>query len=169
MIFKQIRDSIYYAGSDGEIYSTFRGGFKKLSKGIQSTGRYYTVNIKLDTIYKTYRVHRLICETFNGIPETLKHQCSHLDGNWKHNIPENLIWELAKTNLDRKKEHGTDDKGYKNSRAKITEQQLIEIRQMLNNKVPHHIIGEKFGVNRVFITKINTGYRYKNQGISNER
>jgi len=51
-------------------------------------------------------------------------------------------------------------------RAKITLEQLVEIRKLLSQgKLTHEKIGIKFGVNRVFITKIATGSRYKNQGI----
>jgi len=46
----------------------------------------------------------------------------------------------------------------------ITKDQLLKIRNLLlEGKLTHKEIGNLFGVNRVFIKKINTGYRYKDQ------
>ena len=92
--------------------------------------------------------------------------CSHINGNWRDNRPVNLIWETQAENILKKKEHGTDDTGFKNSRSKITLEQLVEIRKLLAEKeLTHEKIGDIFGVNRVFITKISTNARYKGQGI----
>lgn len=166
MKYKKIpKSNNYFAGSDGNIYSNFRNKFKKLRKGIQSTGKYYFVNIVLNKKRITQRVHRLICITFNGNPPTNKHTCSHLDGNWKNNKPNNLLWETYSENHQRKKLHGTDDTGIKNSRAKINLSTLKKIRKMLLSKQYTHLeIGKKFNLNRVFITKIARGHRYKGQG-----
>jgi hypothetical protein len=155
----------YYAGSDGHIYSNFGKGYKKLSPGLQSTGKYYFVSVVINNIRKTHRVHRLICLAFHGKPKSNKMTTSHLNGNWKDNRPENLAWESYSKNLSRKKDHGTDDIGVNNSRAKISIEQLRQIRLLLSQGLTHQKIADKFGVNRVFITKIATGYRYKNQGL----
>src|SRR5690606_34466884 len=40
---------------------------------------------------KTYRVHRLICEAFNG-PAPDGYVCMHLDEDASNNRPENLAW-----------------------------------------------------------------------------
>ncbi len=161
----------YYAGSDGNIYSDWVKNGKTrnsellhtLKPGIQTTGKYYFVNIKFGNKRCTSRVHRLICIAFHGNPPTEKHTASHLDGNWRNNKPENLRWETMTENHRRKKDHNTDDVGYKNSRAKVNKEQLEEIRKYLAQGLTHQSIADKFNVNRVFITKINTGYRYKGQ------
>jgi len=112
------------------------------------------------------RVHRLICIAYHGQPPYEAVTVSHLDGNWRNNKPENLAWESMGENHDRKKEHGTDDIGIKNSRASIDVDTLIKIRKLLKqSSLTHKEIGEKFGLDRVFITKIANGYRYKNQGF----
>ena len=169
MILKPIPNAPgYYAGEDGNIYGNLPIGKSKIGKlrqlkpGIQSTGKYYVVSVKKDGIRKTHRVHRLICETFHGTPSDTKLTVSHLDGNWKNNIPSNLKWESYSDNLNHKKEHGTDDNGYKNSRAKINKEQLLLIRKLLSEKeLTHKQIGNIFNVSRVFITKIANRYRYK--------
>ena len=48
---------------------------------------------------KTYKVHRLICEAFNGPPGP-NQVCMHLDENSANNRPENLAWGTQKENLN---------------------------------------------------------------------
>jgi len=162
----------YYAGDDGFIYSSWKKNKidnykrKKLKGNLSSNKKYYQLYIKNNNdIYINTLVHRLVCITFNGTPLNENFVCSHLNGNSFNNIPTNLIWETQKNNLLRRKDHGTDDIGYKNSRAKIDKKQLIKIKFLLKEgKLSHKEIGELFNVSRVFITKINCGYRYKEQG-----
>jgi len=49
---------------------------------------------------KTYKVHRLICEAFNGPPPPGKNVCMHLDEDYRNNRPENLKWGTQKENLN---------------------------------------------------------------------
>lgn len=155
----------YYAGDDGNIYSNFNE-FKKLKPNIQTSGKYYCLSVVINEIRVTKRVHTLVNLAFNGNPPNPKFSTSHLDGNWKNNKPENLTWESVRDNLNRKKQHGTDDIGIKNSRAKIDLETLKEIRKYLaEGKLNHREIGELFGLNRVFITKIKNGMRYSGQGF----
>ena len=41
---------------------------------------------------KTYRVSRLICETFHGLAPAERPTCDHVDRNRDSNVPENLRW-----------------------------------------------------------------------------
>ena len=49
---------------------------------------------------KTYRVHRLICEAFNGEPPFDDAVVMHLDENSRNNKPSNLKWGTQKENLN---------------------------------------------------------------------
>jgi hypothetical protein len=164
----------YFAGDNGSIYCNLPmgkqigiGNTRELSPAIQSSGKYFYVSIKSDSGKRTTkRVHRLVCLAFWGIPNNEKDTVSHLDGNWRNNKPHNLRWESLSDNHNRKKEHGTDDIGINNSRAHIDIKTLKEIRRLLKlGTLTQKAIGEKFGLNRLFITKIANGYRYKNQGL----
>lgn len=164
----------YFAGEDGNIYSNRPRArevglqpVRKLNPGIQTSGKYYIVNIKKneDDKYKSQRVHRLVCMAFHGVPIDHKATVSHINGNWRNNKPENLIWESMSDNHSRKKDHGTDDIGFKNSRASIDLKTLKEIRRLLElGTWTQKAIGDKFGLSRLFITKIANGHRYKGQG-----
>ena len=164
----------YYAGENGGIYSYWTRGVgsridldkvpTKLSPCLDGKGRYLHVCIKnKDGEFETRNIAPIICRSFNGLPNEGE-EVSHLDGNKLNNNPNNLLWEGRSKNHQRKKIHGTDDRGYKNSRSLVTKEQLIEIRSLLNKgEKTHKEIGELFVVSRGCITKINTGYRYKNQ------
>lgn len=164
----------YYAGRDGYIYSLHGRGvqktlkpfsilnLKRLSASPGSSG-YLQVSVKTVAGDRVSRmVHKIISECFlkRGFDKSLT--TSHKDGNRTNNKPSNLKMETLKKNHARKLQHGTDDRGYKNSRALISSKQLLEIRTMLANGGKHHHIAATFNVSRVFITKINNGYRYKN-------
>ena len=49
---------------------------------------------------KTYKVHRLVCEAFNGPPPNDDAVCMHLDENAANNRPDNLVWATQKQNLN---------------------------------------------------------------------
>jgi len=49
---------------------------------------------------KTYKVHRLICEAFNGPPPEGAEYCLHIDENAANNRPSNLKWGTQKENLN---------------------------------------------------------------------
>lgn len=47
----------------------------------------------------TKKVHRLVCEAFNG-PPVGKQVCMHLDEDSSNNTPDNLRWGTQKENLN---------------------------------------------------------------------
>ena len=49
---------------------------------------------------KNFKVARLVCETFNGLPPIGKNVCMHIDENSRNNRPENLKWGTQKENLN---------------------------------------------------------------------
>lgn len=49
--------------------------------------------------YKTAKVHRLVCEAFNGQPQDGQ-VCMHLNEDASDNRPENLAWGTQKENLN---------------------------------------------------------------------
>lgn len=48
---------------------------------------------------KTYKVHQLVCEAFNG-PRPPSSVCMHLNEDYKDNTPSNLAWGTQKENLN---------------------------------------------------------------------
>ena len=48
---------------------------------------------------KTYKIHQLVCETFNG-PREIGQVCMHIDEDYTNNRPDNLLWGTQKENLN---------------------------------------------------------------------
>lgn len=163
----------YFAGEDGNIYCNLPFGIGKtlcrlrlVKPSLQSNGKYFKVSVIINGKRLTKRVHRLVCMAFNGLPDNENLTVSHMDGNAFNNRPSNLKWMRLTENHKLKLEHGTDDIGVKNTRSKIKDINTIkEIRKLLKIGKKHSDIANKFGVSRVFITKIANGHRYKGQGL----
>lgn len=49
---------------------------------------------------QNYKIARLVCEAFHGVPPDDKPVCMHLDENSQNNRPENLAWGTQKENLN---------------------------------------------------------------------
>jgi hypothetical protein len=77
------------------------GGFRPYG-GEPHFGVWNKTDQRFITVYKkkTYKVHRLVCEAFNGAPPDDKSVCMHLDENSANNRPGNLAWGTQKENLN---------------------------------------------------------------------
>jgi hypothetical protein len=49
---------------------------------------------------KSYKVARLVCEAFHGMPSPQTPYCLHIDENSRNNKPSNLKWGTQKENLN---------------------------------------------------------------------
>lgn len=166
MEFRNLRYSGYLAGSDGYIYSVIYnkgkndGTPKRLKASRGKTSPYLKVNIRCSPgVYKNVLVHSLICEAYHG-PRPDQMVCSHLDGNLNNNVPGNLVWETQSDNLKRRINHGTDDCGHRNSRAKLSADDVAAIKRRLAGGDLHADIARDYGISRTVITRISSGTRY---------
>lgn len=96
-------------------------------------------------------VHTLVAEIFIGPKPFPKAVVRHLDGCPSHNDVRNLAWGTYKENEADKKLHGTWDK--RNGGARLTPQQINEIRRRCSNGERHEEIAKDFGVSRPTITR----------------
>lgn len=158
----------YYAGQDGNIYSYFektrnsRLSFHRpphiLKPFLHRTGYLYVVLVNSKKRL-TVPVHKLVCTAFHG-PCPLGYETSHRNGNRLDNVPTNLLWETKKENNAHRKEHGTNQQGVTNSRAKINKEQLDKVRQLLKTGRTQQDIARIMGLTQPFISDIKTGRRY---------
>lgn len=148
---------IHAATPDGRIYSLYSGKF--LSEGLGSNGRPGVVirTFESDAL-KRRETHVLVCKAFHG-PRPHGMEVSHLNGNILDNRASNLRWETKIKNLNRRFDHGTDDRGFKNSRASVTREQAQWIR---NNPggLTHQERANKIGVSRTTISRIVNRQRF---------
>lgn len=160
----------YYASNIGNIYSSWKVGAnksaidnnqRKLIKPMTSGGyRYAHIRVNKNE-YRMTGVHRLVCLAFYGVPGE-KITASHINGISTDNRADNLMWETYADNLKRKVVHGTDDRGHRNSRAKLSLDKIIEVKAHLSDgKILQKEIAKMYNVTEALISLIKTGKRYR--------
>lgn len=99
---------------------------KILSLVVGYAGRLNVVLCKHSKTRK-FQVHRLVLLAFVGpCPEGM--ECRHLDGDHTNNRLSNLCWGTREENAQDRIRHGTHGRGENAAAAKLTEQQVREIR-----------------------------------------
>ena len=78
-----------------------RGGVRQYG-GQPVWGTWNKYDGRFTTTHKgrTYKVHRLVCEAFHGLPTEESPYCLHIDENAANNKAENLKWGSQKENLN---------------------------------------------------------------------
>jgi hypothetical protein len=99
---------------------------------------------------KLKQIHRLVLEAFVG-PCPAGLECCHNDGNHTNNRLDNLRWDTRRANRQDAIRHGTMPRGEKSGGAKLSEQDVIEIRQSLDSQ---RVLGRRYGVSGVTIHHI---------------
>lgn len=78
------------------------------------------------------KVHRLVLLAFRGSPPSPEHECRHLNNNRRDARLTNLRWGTRKQNARDKITHGTHVFGERHGMAKLTEEDVLNIRFLAN-------------------------------------
>jgi DNA-binding transcriptional regulator YiaG len=105
---------------------------------------------------KSRLLHSLILEAFKG-PRPLKTECCHNDGNPVNNRLDNLRWGTHQENQRDALRHGTRKTGELSPNAKLSNQQVDEIRQLRESGVAPSVIARRFGINDSYVSQIVKG------------
>lgn len=91
-------------------------------------------------------VHRFFCEYRHGPPPSPKHEAAHNCGNGHLGCanPQHLEWKTPTENQADRINHGTHARGEQNSRAKLTESEVIAIRS--STGVSGRCLARQYGV-----------------------
>ena|ERR1035437_1003224 len=127
-------------------------------------GKYLQVRIMIDGVRIYALAHRLVYRHFKGpIPVDLT--VNHEDGKKKRNVPDNP--ELATHSEQQihatrilKVGHACDQSGPKNSMAKLTPEQVLQIRHRRANGDRLLSIAKDFGISFQAVSKIARGDRW---------
>lgn len=71
-------------------------GYRVTTTGIAG----FRMIIAIKGLRKTFKVARLVCEAFHGLPPFPRAVVMHVDDNPGNNRPENLRWATQKENLN---------------------------------------------------------------------
>lgn len=108
---------------------------------------YRMLRIARDGKRQTFTVHFLVAEAFLGErPRGL--QIRHLNGDRSDCRVANLAYGSASDNYNDSRMHGTNAKGQKHGAAKLTERDVLSIRQRLKIGHSRMKIAKEFGITR---------------------
>ena len=145
----------YYVSADGRIASDRQGRVRVLAGRL--CGKYLA-------FYQKGRparyVHHVVCEVFRG-PRPDGAQVRHLDGNRFNNAADNLVWGTPSENYRDRLRHGTDHRGAKGPKAKLTNELVAAMRSVRAEQGWSYArIGRAFGVSMVTAFNAITGRTY---------
>ena len=110
---------------------------------------YLSVNLWADGKRSSISVHRLVLSAVVG-PAKDGQVCRHLDGDKKNNRAANLAWGTASDNMQDAVRHGTHSGlhryGADHYKAKLTPEQVLEIRRLTANGNSRHKVAEMLGI-----------------------
>lgn len=155
---KQYRDTPYYITEDGKIYRNGREIFGWITKK-----GYRQITIYFNGEKRKEYIHRIVGELYLDNPDN-KPQINHKNGNKLDNRIENLEWVTNQENRTHALENGLHPVGEDVTAHKLTEKEVLWIR---NNYIPKHPefggigLAEKFNVNSSCISKIINNTRWK--------
>lgn len=153
-------EGLYQASNLGDIKSLFR---YKITLTPSVRKGYYIVGLYKNKKHKTFNVHRLIASAFID-NEYNKSQINHKDGNKLNNNASNLEWCTPKENTIHSIKTGLKKTGHLSSRAKLTKNQIIQIRSEYKPFVLSlKKLSYKYNVSKKAILLIIKNKTYKNE------
>jgi hypothetical protein len=131
---------------------------RELSYTINEGG--YACVTLYDPFKHTARVHVVVAKTF--VENTLSKLCvNHKDGNKLNNNINNLEWLTHSENTQHAYDTGLKSKGEDVSWAKLTEEDVIDIKNMFVNNISVKEIAEYYEVSVPTISQIKQGESWK--------
>ena len=128
------------------------------------TRGYLRVSLYNDSGRKCKLVHRLVAEAFLPNPNN-KSDVNHINGCKTDANVCNLEWVSASENMSHAHNNGLrpilNTQGEKNGFAKLTEAEVIQIKQLLSDgKLTQKTIGSQFNISRSTVKSIKSGRRW---------
>lgn len=103
-------------------------------------------------------VHILVCEAFHGPAPSPDHEVAHNDGDRANGYYRNLRWATHVENEADKIAHGTRPVGERHGAAKLTPDQVLEIRAYSGNQ---RELADRLGVSPATICVIRKGKNWR--------
>ena len=114
---------------------------------------YLFVRLSCDGAIHYLSVHTAVLIAFDGLPPA-KMQCRHLDGNRLNNHYPNLSWGTPSQNGFDRSAHGTRAMGESHPSAKLTVNQVLEIRHLSSTGSTQNELIKLYGISQSVISNI---------------
>ncbi|WP_186095676.1 NUMOD4 domain-containing protein [Burkholderia gladioli] len=131
-----------------------------LKAWIHKNSGYPCVTLYRNNIGRSIQIHRLLALAF--LPESTadRYQVAHWDGKPANLDLGNLRWATPTENSRDRRRHGTDSFGARNPMARLTEEQVREIRIAVKGGDGRRIVAARFGIARQTVDDIVRGRRW---------
>lgn len=152
--------SRYEVSDDGRARSSQRWIRKELNPVVDKNG-YLRISYRKDdgTVVPSQLLHRVILAVFVGpCPDGM--EGAHLNGNPSDCRLSNLKWCTSLENNHHKNLHGTFNVGDKVGTAKLTNEQVFKILDLIDQGLSGAEIGRRLSVNRLTVNAIQRGDRW---------
>jgi hypothetical protein len=124
------------------------------------TNGYLSFGVYINRRRKNILVHRAVAMAWLGEPKEGEEVC-HIDGDRAHNAVSNLRWDTRSGNHADKLKHGTHTRGERHGAAKLTSDQVEEIRRIFAARNHREwgaaTLARKFGVSEGAIHDVARG------------
>lgn len=150
----------YYASSDGEILTTKQKRLSVMVPMKQKDGHLYVYLYDGRGNQKKMFVHRLVLMAFVRMPNQ-NEEARHLNDIPNDNRLENLAWGSRTDNESDKRRNGGLPIGERSGSHKLTESQVLEVREKYRSGISSRDIAAEYGVTHTTILKIARGQRWK--------
>lgn len=148
----------YLVSSDGRVLSVQKGyGWLLSPIRHKRTGHLYVFLYQDGHMYKRY-IHDLVLSAWHREPVSGE-ECRHLNGNPEDNHLENLAWGSRQDNANDRVKHGRSLRGEKSPVHKLTEHQVLEIRNRVGTETLRSLARE-YGVSHTCIRRAGNGMNW---------
>lgn len=153
----------YSVTPDGTVLSAKQGGLRALKPIASKDGHLYVFLYRGGQMHKMW-LHKAVLLAYVG-PPAEGQECRHLDGVPSRNHLDNLRWGTRQENADDKQRHGTQQRGEKSGTHKLTEVDVLEIRQRIGT-MPLRALAKEYGVSHTAIRRAALGIKWAHLGVA---
>ena len=157
---KQIKDYSNYEISNTGVIKTTKNEFtrkEKILKRKKSNNGYVRVGLWKNNKVSFKSVHRLVAIHFIPNPDNLP-EVNHKDGDKENCNDWNLEWNTHEQNINHAIENSLSSSGERNGRAKLTYEQVEEIKK---SSLSQRKLANIYNVCQTSIGRIKTGKGWK--------
>lgn len=149
----------YFATTSGKLLSFRQTKIRELRPDLRPSDsrKRYTLKSNSGIYVRKYGSYFVLITFVGDRPEGM--EACHQDGDCKNDSPFNLRWDTAAANKADMVRHGTQPRGEKHSKAKLTDSQAREIIRRRQSGEPGRSLAEEFGVSQAAISFIYRGKR----------
>lgn len=108
----------------------------------------------------TRTIHRLVAKTFIANDDETLNEVNHIDGDQLNNEVINLEWSNRSLNALHSTRILKKNIGEDNFQSKLTEEKILEIKELIQKGESQTVIGKLFGVTNHAIFRIQHGYNW---------